>query len=172
MRTDLGGCLSSRWMGLKYLPFSRSTGNSQVWISWRPHRTGLVCNQLPPRCAVKIPSKWAATSPPQQPGAQPSLSLQGHAPRDSPSSRGTMPRFLGGVPSSHGDHELGSHSPCTCLPNFLVSPSCVPFLLLGTTSPPSPRLRLCTRGSQTRTDGKCQAGTRPPGAFWSRHEPG
>lgn len=62
-------------------------------------------------------------------------------------SRGTMLRFLGSVPSSHGDHELSSNSPCTCFPNVLMSPSCIPFLLLGTTSPQNTNPQVLASGS-------------------------
>lgn len=47
MKTDLGGRLSSRSTGLKYLPFPWATGHRQVWVWLGPRHTGFGYNRSP-----------------------------------------------------------------------------------------------------------------------------
>ena len=107
------------------------------------------------------PSKWVGVTPSQRPRPPALAQPSGHThstPVAAPSSRRTILRFLGRVPSSHSDQDL-SDIPCTCLPYFLTSPSCIPTPaaedhLSPKYQSPSPPLRLCTWGPQTRTLGR------------------
>ena len=77
-----------------------------------------------------IPSIWAGVTPITAPQAPALTQPSGHTPVAAPSPRGTILRFFRRAPSSHSDHEP-TDSPCTCLPHFLMLPSCVPTAASG-----------------------------------------